>query len=106
MVLNNKFRLKVAPALVTNEGKAVFAGLEQFIKQRLDVYKQRSITRIATFLDSRFRRLGFQSSANLDKAKQDVVDLVNKELRDGKHDANAGSTVVNLCICKFIQFSL
>lgn len=87
--------MKIEPGLVTEGGKQIFQKVESYIKERLSLYEERSLTRIATFLDSRFRRLGFQNKANFNVAREDVENLVNERLRKTRADFSANDQLVH-----------
>ncbi len=77
----NKLASKIRPALVTEAGNGILDQVETYIKEKLSIYEERSITRIATFMDSRFRRQGFQNETSFKKAKEDVEKLVLEQIQ-------------------------
>ncbi|XP_062124607.1 E3 SUMO-protein ligase ZBED1-like [Drosophila sulfurigaster albostrigata] len=58
----------VVPLLQTLQGKTLNKILMESIKQRLSVYEQRTVCRMATLLDPRFKKSGFQHSSNAEQA--------------------------------------
>lgn len=93
--MNNKLLLKIAPALKTPDGKTVLSIVESYIRERLSPYEERLISRIATFLDSRFRRLGFSSDTNFSQARKDILSLIDANLKKKTKQMQSESTNVD-----------
>jgi len=54
--------------LETSQGKIMQSILLDSIKKRLSIYEQRTVCRMATLLDPRFKKNGFQHSSNAEQA--------------------------------------
>ncbi|XP_053967993.1 uncharacterized protein LOC128869472 [Anastrepha ludens] len=54
----------VSPLLQTLQGKTMTKILMESIKKRLSIYEQRTVCMMATLLDPRFKKNGFQHSSN------------------------------------------
>lgn len=71
------------PQLQTLQGKNMQNSLLESIKKRLSIYELRSVTRMATILDPRFKKNGFQYNSNAEQAsamfENELVDLSVKE---------------------------
>ncbi|XP_041449950.1 zinc finger BED domain-containing protein 4-like [Drosophila obscura] len=71
------------PQLQTLQGKKMQNTLLESIKKRLSIYEQRSLTRMATILDPRFKKNGFQHYSNAEQAstafENELLNLTVKE---------------------------
>ena len=68
-----------AKRLKTNAGKTLLKEVIKIAQERLNIYEQRSIARVATILDARFKKIGFQSDSNFDEGKKLLKEALKKE---------------------------
>ncbi|XP_053966175.1 E3 SUMO-protein ligase ZBED1-like [Anastrepha ludens] len=76
--------LSLSPQLQTQEGETMKNILLESISKRLSTYEERIVTRIATIIDPRFKRDGFQQIVNAEEAEKllenELVNCTSEEI--------------------------
>lgn len=66
--------------LKTSGGQLLLRDVLQLINEKLTIYKERTVSRVSTLLDARFKRQGFQHQKNYKGARDVLQNLVKVEL--------------------------
>jgi len=72
---------EIGKNLTSPESRIFFDGVKKQVEGRLYLYEERSISRIATFLDPRFKSKGFRLESNFKEAKKLVQNALRIELQ-------------------------
>lgn len=70
----------------------------QFIEEKLIHYEQRTISKVATLIDSRFKKAGFRSQTNYEEAINLIQNLLAVQLKNNQIESNQIETNVNQTI--------
>ncbi|XP_070138891.1 E3 SUMO-protein ligase ZBED1-like [Drosophila bipectinata] len=82
----NKKMVDIKPNIKTTEGKSIFDFLTARMPERFAHYEARTVPRVATILDSRFKKDGFLSQSNADQAAKALENELFNTLSKTQHD--------------------
>lgn len=85
---NNSSNTRNIANLNTEEGKQLFLKLTQSVRQRLFSYETRSVTRISTLLDPRFKKEGFRNPDNAVQATNYLEQEMGQLLKGSEKEQN------------------
>lgn len=93
--------------LVSEEGKILCRNLVDSIKKRLYPYEGRSITKLATILDPRFKKEGFQNPENAVNAaailEQEMCSIVQKKAEPAAVPSTSEKSSRNISLLGFLK---
>jgi len=86
-------------SLLTAAGESIKGALLESIKKRLSIYEERTLPRMATILDPRFKKEGFECNTNAEQAaiffENDLANLGNLAGNENPGDSNAEATTAD-----------
>nr|XP_017035011.2 E3 SUMO-protein ligase ZBED1-like [Drosophila kikkawai] len=82
----NKKMIDIKPKIKTTEGISIFDYLTARMPERFAHYEVRTVPRVATILDPRFKKDGFLSQSNADQAAKALENELFNTLSKTQHD--------------------